>query len=40
MLSEEDKFIYMLSASGRIISIVAQIIHKHLPWKWADLLQR
>ena len=31
-LSREDKFIYLLSASGTIISIVAQVVHKHLPW--------
>ena len=33
MLSEEDKFIYMLSASGTSISIVAQFVHKHLTLK-------
>ena len=30
-LSERNKFIYLMSASDRIISIVAQFISKHLP---------
>ncbi len=40
MLSE-DKFNYMLPASGTIISIVAHFcLQTPTPWKWVDLLQR
>ncbi len=31
MLSKQDKFIYLLSAGGTMVSIVAQLVHKHLP---------